>query len=64
MSWFTTPTDLEARVSAAVTVAGLTRQLIYSRRRPSITTLGLQATARPKWGSRKPLSPQAISGAL
>ena len=27
VSWFTTPTDLEARVSAAVTVAGLTRQL-------------------------------------
>jgi hypothetical protein len=27
VSWFTTPTDLEARVSAAVTMAGLTRQL-------------------------------------
>jgi len=27
VSWFTTPTDLEARVSAAVTVAGLTNQL-------------------------------------
>ena len=27
MSWFTTPTDLEARVSAAVTTAGLTAQL-------------------------------------
>lgn len=27
ISWFTTPTDLEARVSAAVTMAGLTRQL-------------------------------------
>jgi hypothetical protein len=27
VSWFTTPTDLEARVSAAVTMAGLTSQL-------------------------------------
>jgi hypothetical protein len=27
VSWFTTPSDLEARVSAAVTMAGLTRQL-------------------------------------
>jgi len=27
VSWFTTPPDLEARVSAAVTMAGLTRQL-------------------------------------
>ena len=27
VSWFTTPTDLEARVSAAVTTAGLTAQL-------------------------------------
>jgi hypothetical protein len=27
VSWFTTPTDLEARVSAAVTTAGLTNQL-------------------------------------
>jgi hypothetical protein len=27
ISWFTTPADLEARVSAAVTTAGLTRQL-------------------------------------
>lgn len=27
VSWFSTPTDLEARVSAAVTMAGLTRQL-------------------------------------
>ena len=27
VSWFTTPSDLEARVSAAVTVAGLTSQL-------------------------------------
>ncbi|MDM0084569.1 DUF4062 domain-containing protein [Variovorax sp. J31P179] len=27
VSWFTTPTDFEARVSAAVTMAGLTRQL-------------------------------------
>ena len=27
VSWFTTPSDLEARVSAAVTVAGLTAQL-------------------------------------
>ncbi len=27
VSWFTTPADLEARVSAAVTMAGLTRQL-------------------------------------
>jgi hypothetical protein len=27
VSWFTTPTDLEARVSAAVTMAGLTNQL-------------------------------------
>ena len=27
ISWFTTPTDLEARVSAAVTMTGLTRQL-------------------------------------
>jgi uncharacterized protein DUF4062 len=27
VSWFTTPTDLEARVGAAVTMAGLTRQL-------------------------------------
>jgi len=27
MSYFTTPSDLEARVSAAVTMAGLTRQL-------------------------------------
>lgn len=27
VSWFTTPTDLEARVSAAVTMAGLTQQL-------------------------------------
>jgi hypothetical protein len=27
VSWFTTPADLEARVSAAVTAAGLTRQL-------------------------------------
>lgn len=27
VSWFTTPTDLEARVSAAVTMAGITRQL-------------------------------------
>jgi hypothetical protein len=27
VSWFTTPTDLEARVSAAVTMAGLNRQL-------------------------------------
>lgn len=27
MSWFTTPSDLEARVSAAVTMTGLTRQL-------------------------------------
>ena len=27
MSWFTTPSDLEARVSAAVTMAGLTSQL-------------------------------------
>ena len=27
VSWFTTPADLEARVSAAVTTAGLTRQL-------------------------------------
>jgi hypothetical protein len=27
VSWFTTPNDLEARVSAAVTMAGLTRQL-------------------------------------
>src|SRR3954467_13290087 len=27
VSWFTTPADLEARVSAAVTMAGITRQL-------------------------------------
>ena len=27
VSWFTTPADLEARVSAAITTAGLTRQL-------------------------------------
>jgi hypothetical protein len=27
VSWFTTPSDLEARVSAAVTMAGLTHQL-------------------------------------
>jgi hypothetical protein len=27
ISWFTTPSDLEARVSAAITMAGLTRQL-------------------------------------
>jgi uncharacterized protein DUF4062 len=27
VSWFTTPSDLEARVSAAITMAGLTRQL-------------------------------------
>jgi hypothetical protein len=27
VSWFTTPSDLEARVSAAVIMAGLTRQL-------------------------------------
>ncbi|MEJ1963249.1 MAG: DUF4062 domain-containing protein [Gammaproteobacteria bacterium] len=27
VSWFTTPTDLEARVSAAVTMAGISRQL-------------------------------------
>jgi Domain of unknown function (DUF4062) len=27
VAWFTTPSDLEARVSAAVTMAGLTRQL-------------------------------------
>jgi hypothetical protein len=28
VSWFTTPSDLEARVSAAVTIAGLTSQLV------------------------------------
>ena len=29
VAWFTTPTDLEARVSAAVTTAGLSRQLNF-----------------------------------
>jgi hypothetical protein len=31
VSWFTTPADLEARVAAAVTMAGLTRQLDLQR---------------------------------
>jgi hypothetical protein len=31
VSWFTTPSDLEARVSAAITTAGLTRQLDLQR---------------------------------
>ena len=36
VSWFTTPSDLEARVSAAVTMAGLTRQLDLKEPAPAL----------------------------
>jgi hypothetical protein len=52
VSWFTTPADLEARVSAAITAAGLTRQL------------DLQAAAALPPGAGKPeVASDSVPGA-
>jgi hypothetical protein len=55
VSWFTTPADLEARVSAAVTTAGLTSQL----------DLQAAAVLPPEVGAARDSSPEAgISQAI
>jgi hypothetical protein len=50
VSWFTTPSDLEARVSAAVTAAGLTRQLDLQATAALPPGAGTASDSRPDTG--------------
>ena len=53
ISWFTTPTDLEARVSAAVTMTGLTRQLDLQPATELPSGCGKAGDSSAEYGIRK-----------
>lgn len=62
MSWFTTASDLEARVSAAVTMAGLTRQLDLQRANALESGVGSASDSNAREGIKTAIVDAARAG--